>query len=252
MRTPAPTATPILTAVVPRQELDSDAPADVATDAPGSEGALVLAASVVEVDPDDPGDGGTAGSVATSTDPGPGGPGTRGSGPTWGPLAMLTAALGLAPFDKPVMPLVPTVVTTTGVAAASMALGLFGRRRRDEDQPEPDVVLAAQAAQGVGVGDGVSRGLHDPGDGAGLAGPDELDLDAEALLPRWRRPSLLQARRADPLRTSEVAPRLSFDAGFSGALAGNERRLIRYTVVRLLDAPDELRGQRDRDPRRRR
>jgi hypothetical protein len=53
----------------------------------------------------------------------------------------------------------------------------------------------------------------------------------------------LQARKADPLRNDEVAPRLAFETGFSGALAGTERRLIRYTVVRLLDAPDELRGR---------
>ena len=62
-------------------------------------------------------------------------------------------------------------------------------------------------------------------------------------MPRWRRPSLLQARKADPLRTEATAPRLAFDQGFNGALAGTERRLIRYTVVRLLDAPDELRGR---------
>ena len=62
-------------------------------------------------------------------------------------------------------------------------------------------------------------------------------------MPRWRRPSLLQARKADPLRANATAPRLAFDQGFNGSLAGTERRLIRYTVVRLLDAPDELRGR---------
>ena len=74
-------------------------------------------------------------------------------------------------------------------------------------------------------------------------GPDQLDADAESQLPRWRRPSLLQARKADPLRNEGQATRLAFDEGFSGALAGTERRLIRYTVVRLLDAPNELRGR---------
>ncbi len=45
------------------------------------------------------------------------------------------------------------------------------------------------------------------------------------------------------MRTAGQAPRLAFDQGFSGSLSGTERRQIRYTVVRLLDAPDELRGR---------
>ena len=61
-------------------------------------------------------------------------------------------------------------------------------------------------------------------------------------MPRWRRPSLLEARRADPLRDGTVAPRLTFDHGLVGPLDGRERRLIRYNLVRLLDTPDELRG----------
>ena len=61
-------------------------------------------------------------------------------------------------------------------------------------------------------------------------------------MPRWRRPSLLEARKADPIRDAVVAPRLTFDRGLVGPLDGRERRLIRYNVVRLLDVPDELRG----------
>jgi len=61
-------------------------------------------------------------------------------------------------------------------------------------------------------------------------------------MPRWRRPSLLEARRADPIRDATPAPRLTFDHGLVGPLEGRERRLIRYSLVRLLDIPDELRG----------
>ena len=145
------------------------------------------------------------------------------------------------------------MVTTTGVAAASMAMGLFGRRRREDDEPDPATLLAAEAAQGVGIGgrvvggpggNGVDPDAQDDEEADGVA--DDTDgkpLDAEMAMPRWRRPSLLQARKADPLRTEPVAPRLFFDRGLSGTLAGHERRLVRYTVVRLLDAPDELRGR---------
>ena len=66
--------------------------------------------------------------------------------------------------------------------------------------------------------------------------------DAELALPRWRRPSLLEARRADPIRDATEAPRLTFDHGLVGPIDGRERRLIRYNLVRLLDMPDELRG----------
>jgi len=62
------------------------------------------------------------------------------------------------------------------------------------------------------------------------------------MMPRWRRPSLLQARKADPIRDFTPAARLSFDQGLVGPLDGHERRLIRYRVVRMLDTPDELRG----------
>ena len=61
-------------------------------------------------------------------------------------------------------------------------------------------------------------------------------------MPRWRRPSLMEARKADPIRDAVAAPRLTFDHGLVGPLDGRERRLIRYTLVRLLDMPDELRG----------
>ena len=61
-------------------------------------------------------------------------------------------------------------------------------------------------------------------------------------MPRWRRPSLLQARKTDPLRSASTTFSLSFATGSVGPVAGLERRRIRYRVVRLLDAPDELRG----------
>jgi hypothetical protein len=61
-------------------------------------------------------------------------------------------------------------------------------------------------------------------------------------MPRWRRPSLLQARKTDPLRSGVVPARLSFDHAAVAPIEGYERRLIRYLVVQLLDTPDEFRG----------
>jgi len=156
-------------------------------------------------------------------------------------MAAVLTFFGLPP-QLPVLPLEPTLVTTTGVATASMALGIFGRKRRDDQQPGTDEELADLAAQGIGVGaDGTAGAADGDGEAPDLAG-DDLTPEMESLMPRWRRPSLMQARKADPTRQTDDAPRLRFEDGMSGTLAGQERRFVRYTVVRLLDAPDELRA----------
>jgi hypothetical protein len=109
-----------------------------------------------------------------------------------------------------------------------MAFAIFGKKRRDEEPPAPDEVLQAQAGRGSSV---VAS--------ANLVG---APMDAEAGMPRWRRPSLLEARKADPTRYISTAPKMSFDNGRVEAVEGLERRIIRYRMVRLLDAPDELRS----------
>jgi hypothetical protein len=121
-----------------------------------------------------------------------------------------------------------------------MAFMFFGKKRRDGEPPAPDEVLHAKAARGTDLpraGELVPESLS-----AG-PGPGPRPQDAELALPRWRRPSLLEARKTDPLRdTAAPPPSLSFDRGLVGPLEGRERRIIRYHVVRLLDAPDELRS----------
>jgi len=67
-------------------------------------------------------------------------------------------------------------------------------------------------------------------------------VDIEASMPRWRRPSLQAARKADPARSVAVNQPMTFASGAITAVDGRERRVIRYAVVRLLDAPDELRS----------
>jgi len=136
----------------------------------------------------------------------------------------------------------PTLVTTTGAVAAAMALGLFGRRRRED---EPDEDLAAASARGLGVSplELAAAGPSGLRDGIAAAAVGVLGAeDVELLMPRWRRPSLIQARKADPIRDQTPAPRLTFDQGLVGPLDGRERRIVRYRLVRLFDSPDELRG----------
>jgi len=121
-----------------------------------------------------------------------------------------------------------------------MAFGVFGKRRRDDDQPGSDQELAIAAASGLGV---AATALATAPQGATAAPAIPAPMDLEMSMPRWRRPSLMEARKADPIRNAAPpAPRLTFDHGLVGPLDGRERRLIRYNVVRLLDTPDELRG----------
>jgi hypothetical protein len=75
--------------------------------------------------------------------------------------------------------------------------------------------------------------------------PDTAALapELDAHLPRWRRPSLMEARKADPTRGGiTAAANLTFDSQASDAVNALERRRIRYRLVSLLDMPDEVRG----------
>jgi hypothetical protein len=127
------------------------------------------------------GPGGTSGGIQDS----PAGS-TPGDTRTWGPLAGALSALGLSGIPFAGLSLGASAVTATGVVGAAMAFGLFGKRRRDGDPSGPDEELAAAASMGLGA-----RPLPSP-----VPEFQEAE-DPEAQLPRWRRPSLLLARKAD-------------------------------------------------------
>jgi hypothetical protein len=93
------------------------------------------------------------------------------------------------------------------------AAGLVGRyRTADSDEPVPDPVLAGVVAQ---------------------------ILPGEADIPRWRRPSLKEARYQSDRGSAPVARRLAFS---TPAVPGVERSVVRYDLVPLLDRPDEVTG----------
>lgn len=147
--------------------------------------------------------------------------------PMAGAVGGLAGIAGLGGGIDPFAAVLPVLVTTFGGVAMVMAFGLFGMRRRDGGPTDSDDALAAAAATGIEAA--ASSSL------VGIA------VDAELAMPRWRRPSLLEARKADPLRSAAPADiSLTFDRGLVAPVDGRERRRIRYRVVRLLDAPDEL------------
>jgi hypothetical protein len=175
------------------------------------------------------------GSVAA--DPGgPGGPG-GGAGGDAAPRGLELLGGGRSLFDQ-VFRAYPVMITTTGSAVVWAGFVIFGRRRRDGDPSAPDPVLASNAATGP---EPVPFTELVPPETPPWPVPPGVDPD-EASLPRWRRPSLLQARKTDPLRTASTAVSLTFADGAVEPFDGMERRRIRYRLVRLLDVPDELRA----------
>jgi hypothetical protein len=172
--------------------------------------------------------------------PDAGGGGSGGSGGTGGPggrlgdrgLGLLTGdGTGIAPATRMLVAAISTTTTATAVAA----FFLFGKRRRDGEPPAPDEVLAANAGRLATTPASSLVPGTDPGSGARNAD--------EAGIPRWRRPSLIEARKLDPRYSATAAhDRMSFNHGGDPETAGTERRKIRYRAVSLLDAPDPLRS----------
>jgi hypothetical protein len=110
------------------------------------------------------------------------------------------------------------------------------------------VALAVVGAGVVGMAGAVRRGhpkpvvAVEPPEVAAMAPEAAKEaVDPEALMPRWRRPSLLAARHADPSRyESHERPPSRFRADLAPTPA--ELRIVRYAVVPLLDRPDEVLG----------
>ena len=129
------------------------------------------------------------------------------------------------------------ILLTGGVSSGitlAVAFLLFGRRRRTDDSDDGEMALAAATAFGgpLAVASAAAWPTAiDPGTGG-------TDVD----LPRWRRPSLLAARKSDPTRGAVAAAGTHLAFASPAAAAGMERRLVRYRIVRLLDRPDELTG----------
>jgi hypothetical protein len=239
---PTPTSTPTTAPVVSGTPGTSPEPTDLATPEPTpspSDGAIAVVPGGSSAPGSEP-DGGAGAPIVPDVVTGAS---TVASG--GGILDAFADAADLLGSGRPAVPLslVATLVSTSGVVGATLAFGLFGKRRRDGEPPDDDDVLAQQAATPLAVArasafvDGLGHGSS----ATVVANPPSA-AQGELAMPRWRRPSLLEARRADPVRDATPAPRLTFDHGLVGPLEGHERRLIRYSLVRLLDIPDELRG----------
>ncbi len=173
----------------------------------------------------------------------PGGSSPDSAGSTAGPdapggsvQAVLTAGIpglpGGDPFGR-LSRLAPLATLLSTTMTLSLAFLLFGKKRRDEEPTGSESELAAAAGSPYAT---FAAGLA-----PALVGIDPGTGGSDVDLPRWRRPSLLAARKSDPVRNGAEHVNLTFEVQGAPA-AGGQRKVVRYRLVRLLDRPDEQLG----------
>ena len=200
-----------------------------------------------------PGVGGRGPGGADGSGGSPGGSdGGRGTGPVNDGDPSVARGLGGPTPGDLVTQLLPVIVLAAGGVAMVMAFLVFGKRRRDGQPTDTDEALATNAATGLGyVPTRASSPRRRSRSRLPLRRPwpamqTVVDLgpapEIDGHMPRWRRPSLMEARKADPTRFIAADAKLTFDGRASAAVMGLERRRIRYRLVSLLDEPDEVRG----------
>lgn len=132
--------------------------------------------------------------------------------------------------------------TAAVLGMAITVAGLVGMLRLSRRPIRSSGSAEAEAAMRVGVPVAVTP-TADPNassDPVVAAMAPEQAVDPESLMPRWRRPSLLAARKADPTRLARVErPALRFPSDSDST----QRRIVRYAMVALLDRPDEVMGR---------
>lgn len=148
-------------------------------------------------------------------------------------VLVTTSAVGL-----PAAAVLGLSITTAGL------VGMVGLSRRGASR-RPAFRHAAVAARRSDVVPAATPDPDAPTDAVVAAMAPEAIVDPESLMPRWRRPSLLAARRMDPTRVVRVerTPRRFGPA----ADPSPNRRVVRYAVVSLLDRPDEVHGRQMSD-----
>lgn len=133
-----------------------------------------------------------------------------------------------------------TTAIALGIVLAGI-VGLIGVGRRPRATTPVEQLAVMQATLEAAA---ATQRIEDSTAVDAMAPPlsSSASVDPEANMPRWRRPSLLEARRADPLRqaSSYRLPMRFTDDRASSA----EVRVVRYAVVPLLDRPDEVLGAR--------
>jgi hypothetical protein len=135
------------------------------------------------------------------------------------------------------------VGTTTAIALGIVLagiVGLIGVGRRPRASAPVEQIAAMQATLAAAA---ATQRISDSTAVEAMAPPRSSKADdPEANMPRWRRPSLLEARRTDP---SRQAPVYRLPMRFADARTNHpDVRIVRYATVPVLDKPDEILGYR--------
>lgn len=148
---------------------------------------------------------------------------------------VMASVLALAAFAG----LATTMALALGVLSAGVVGIVSVTMRRTRKPSAADEIAAMMAPQHA-----AARALANPGATAveAMAPPEAREVDPEANMPRWRRPSLLEARRSD---YSRQVPAVRTPMRFTDDQVYQfDVRIVRYAVVPLLDRPDEITGVR--------
>jgi hypothetical protein len=151
-------------------------------------------------------------------------------------LLVMGGVMGAVLVGAVVAGLATTTAIAVGVVGAGL-VGLLGVARRPAAQKlTAHEQIAAMMAPPAPAPQprpsiGTKQEVMAPQEGA--------PVDPEANMPRWRRPSLLEARHSDPTRQ---APIHRMPMTFSDVSAERDLRVVRYAVVPVLDRPDEVLG----------
>jgi hypothetical protein len=142
------------------------------------------------------------------------------------------------------------LATTTAIALGIVGAGLVGlfsiARRPRASKPSPHDEIAAMMAPPVATPPAFAPDRPSIGAAMETMAPRaSTPADPEANMPRWRRPSLLEARHADYSRQAPVQ-RMPMLFGEDDT-AEVDVRVVRYAVVPVLDRPDEVLGFQQSD-----
>lgn len=141
------------------------------------------------------------------------------------------------------------LATTTAIALGLVGAGLVGlfsiARRPGAAKLSPHDEIAAMMAPAASIPPAFAPGRPSIGTAMETMAPLSGRLvDPEANMPRWRRPSLLEARHAD---YSRMTPAHRMPMLFGEGSDEVDVRVVRYAVVPVLDRPDEVLGVQQSD-----
>ena len=156
------------------------------------------------------------------------------------------AVMGLVMATVLTASVIAGVATTTAIALGIVLAGIVGlvgvARRPNGGKLSPHDEIAAMMAPPAPA---VPEHRTTPSTSVEAMAPqNDAPVDPEANMPRWRRPSLLEARHADYTR---IAPTHRLPMLFGNDSAEVDVRVVRYAVVPVLDRPDEVLGLRESD-----